>query len=206
MATTTGHKNSLLYLTDSCSGRRFLVDTGAECSVLPITSDEIRFAQRGQDLVAANGSVIKSYGQRTISLHFGTRQFQWTFIVAAVNRPLLGADFLRANSLLVDVAGQQLVDAQSFTSIPLHRANASGLHLQAISASDNLYAKLLSEFPEITTPQFFYGKYQAWRGTFHSNESTASSRSCSTFSTTEIGTGKGRICPYGENGNCKTIK
>lgn len=154
MATTTGHKNSLLYLTDSCSGRRFLVDTGAECSVLPITSDEIRFAQRGQDLVAANGSVIKSYGQRTISLHFGTRQFQWTFIVAAVNRPLLGADFLRANSLLVDVAGQQLVDAQSFTSIPLHRANASGLHLQAISASDNLYAKLLSEFPEITTPQF----------------------------------------------------
>ena len=104
--------------------------------------------------MAANGSVIKSYGQRTISLHFGTRQFQWTFIVAAVNRPLLGADFLRANSLLVDVAGQQLVDAESFTSIPLHRANASGLHLQAISASDNLYAKLLSECPEITTPQF----------------------------------------------------
>ena len=47
MASATGQTNSLLFLRDTISGRQFLVDTGAEVSVLPATS--WIHVQRNQD-------------------------------------------------------------------------------------------------------------------------------------------------------------
>lgn len=83
-----------------------------------------------------------------------SRKYKWDFVVADVSRPLLGADFLRANSLLVDRKGKHLVDAGTYFSTPLHKAKESSPHLDAISISTDKYAKLLTEFPEITVPNF----------------------------------------------------
>ncbi len=83
---------------DKHSGRKFLVDTGAEVSVLPTTGLDTRMCQTGSSLKAANGSSIQTYGVRTIQLHLASRQYKWPFIIADVSRPLLGADFLRAHS------------------------------------------------------------------------------------------------------------
>ena len=103
MASATGQNNSLLFLRDTISGRQFLVDTGAEVSVLPATGLDMRTVQPGPSLLAANGSSIKTYGSRTFFFHFACNKYQWTFTIAEVSRPLLGADFLRSNSLLVDL-------------------------------------------------------------------------------------------------------
>ena len=46
-------------------------------------------------------------------LHFGNRRFEWDFQLAAVEQPLLGADFLRAYNLHIVVAGEQILDATS---------------------------------------------------------------------------------------------
>ena len=94
------NNNRLLYARDRVSRRHFLVDTGAEISVIPaIRADKLSINQ-GSKLTAANGSCICTFG-----LQFNKQHFQWTFTVAEVSQPLLGADFLRAHSILVDVKG-----------------------------------------------------------------------------------------------------
>ncbi|KFD60597.1 hypothetical protein M514_27230 [Trichuris suis] len=155
----TSRKVHLLYARDRNSGRRFLIDTGAELSVVPPTGMQTRTAVSTRPLAAANNSTIKTYGTCTLPLHFlPHHHFKWTFTVADVSQPLLGADFLRANSILVDVENQRLVDTKSFTSINLRRAHAvHAPHLGSIASHTSCYAKLLAKFPAITTPQFATG-------------------------------------------------
>ncbi len=72
VASAAGHNNGLLFLCDSVSKRQFLVDTGAEVSVLPATGLDMRTRQQGPPLLAANCSSIRTYGTRALSLHFAS--------------------------------------------------------------------------------------------------------------------------------------
>ena len=149
-----GRNNDLLYIADKNSGRRFLVDTGAEVSVLPVTGLDTRTVRRGPSLVAANGSAIHTYGKRNVPLFIGTKRYEWTFIIANEARPLLGADFLRANSLLVDLPGRRLVHACTFSSVPLEAAASVAPQLNAILQGENVYVRVLTQFPSLTQPTF----------------------------------------------------
>ena len=104
----------LLYLHDNLSSRNFLVDTGAAISVLPYSSTA---PCSNLSLVSADGSAIKSWDKRTLPLKFGNRRFSWSFRLAAVDRPIIGFDFLEAHNLLVDVRNRRLIDAQSHKSL-----------------------------------------------------------------------------------------
>jgi cleavage and polyadenylation specificity factor subunit 1 len=154
MAMVAGLKDCLLYVNDRKSGRRFLVDTGAEISVLPATGLNSRITSPTQPLLAANGSSIKTYGKYNLNLHLRTGDYNWDFIVADVTRPLLGADFLRAHSLLVDLNTKQLVDANTFSSTPLIHTSLAAPHLGSIINPTDKYALLIAKFPAITNPQF----------------------------------------------------
>jgi hypothetical protein len=80
----------------------------------------------------------------TTKLHLEPHQYKWDFIVADVSRPLLGANFLCASSLLVDLNGKHLVDAESYFSIPLHKIQETAPHLDSIySHSPTCCAQLL---------------------------------------------------------------
>ena len=59
---------------------------------------------------------IPSWRDRLIPLQFGNRCFEWSFRLAAVDQPLLGADFLRAFNLLADMGGEQIFRRFIFTS------------------------------------------------------------------------------------------
>ena len=155
VAEVAGHNiNRLFYTRDRVSRRRFLVDTGAEVSVLPATRADKYSNKQGVKLTAANESRIGTFGKCTISLHFDKQHFQWTFTVADVSQPLLGADFLRAHSLLVDVKGQQLIDSSDFTLIGVRSVTTTALQLDSIASANDDFAKLLAKFPDITTPAF----------------------------------------------------
>lgn len=91
---------------------------------------------------------------RKLSLHFASNTYLWNFIIADVTRPLLGADFLCSNSLLVDLKGKRLMDAATYHTAPLSSTRAPAPHLDAISSSTDQYNMLLPEFPDITTPNF----------------------------------------------------
>ena len=76
MASAIGLNDSLLFVWDKNSGRRFLVDTGAEVSILPATGLDTRIGQSGPALKAANGSTIRTYGVRTVLLRFASSQYE----------------------------------------------------------------------------------------------------------------------------------
>ena len=64
-------------------------------------------------LTAANGSKIGTYGYHPLTLDLGfARLFKSEFIVTEVAFPILGADFLRARRLLVDLRGRRLLRAE----------------------------------------------------------------------------------------------
>ena len=49
-------------------------------------------------------------GTRIIPLCFGSKSYDWKFHLAPVSTPILGADFLRHNHLLVDIAGGRVLE------------------------------------------------------------------------------------------------
>ncbi len=115
----------LVYLQDTESKQKFLVDTGAAVSVLPHTS---RAPSSGTSLTGADGKSIPSWGTVKKILTFGLRTFLCSFILAAVSKPILGMDFLASNRLLVDPSSRQVLDADSLCPLsePASPAAAPG--------------------------------------------------------------------------------
>ena len=103
-------------MKDDISGHRFLVDSGALVSVFPALGRDTRFHRPSALLEAVNGSTIRTYGHKQITLSINGRKYVWQFMVADMTQPLLGADFLCSNTLMVDVKGQRLVDPTTYTS------------------------------------------------------------------------------------------
>ena len=145
--------NSLFFVRDHQSGQKYLVDTGAEVSVLPASAVDRRQGTKGRPLSAANGSTINTFGTRKVQLQLCGRTYEWSFIIAAVERPLLGADFLRRTGLLVDVRGCQLINAEDFSSTPLTMATRCLIQGLTQDAGD-CYKRLLAKFPSLSKPTF----------------------------------------------------
>ena len=156
-AATTGiGSKALFHVWDSLSKRKFLVDTGAEISVVPATRFDWLNGHTGASLLAANGSQISTFGTRTLTIQIPEGVFRWAFVVASVSQPLLGADFLRAHSLLVDVKHHRLVNTQLFANAPVEIAAEPDTppSINTFSWRENVFAKILTQFPMITSPQF----------------------------------------------------
>ncbi|XP_069182476.1 uncharacterized protein [Procambarus clarkii] len=99
---------TLLYISDIITKRRFLVDTGAAASVLP--PPQVKPTRTpGLELRAANGTSVRTYETRALLLHFASLgSFTWTFLIADVEQPILGWDFLQHHRLIVDPTGAVL--------------------------------------------------------------------------------------------------
>ncbi|XP_057695302.1 uncharacterized protein LOC130917681 [Corythoichthys intestinalis] len=154
VAGAAGAPNQLLFVVDTLSGRKFLCDTGAQRSVVPAAPGEASVDTAGPALRSADEKPIRTYGLKTLNLRFGTQRFVWEFVVADVAFPLLGADFLCAHNLLVDILHGRLVDARTFFSIPGVRSKGEPVCLSSSLAEDNVFFRLLSEYPSLTRPTF----------------------------------------------------
>ena len=113
----------LLYVWDRKAGNKFLVDTGAQVIFFPASSHD-RHREKTEPLVAANGTRIDTFGKRCISIDLGFHKFNWYFVLADIHRPMLGADFLCSNHLLIDVYTRHRVDAETYESVPLKHDTA----------------------------------------------------------------------------------
>ena len=146
----------LFYVTDRHTKRRFLIDTGAEVSVVPPTSLDRSHPRHGFQLQAANKSTIATFGERSLTLDVGLRRTcQWIFIIADVQQPILGADFLRHFNLMVDMRHCRLLDATTNVTV-----NGIASKAQSVSPmfaqidTHSPYHPLLAEFPTITQPSY----------------------------------------------------
>ena len=141
----------LFYITDKPTGTRFLVDTGTEVSVIPPSQVERRRQADHLTLQAINNTSIATYGKRSLTPHFGLRRtFRWVFVIANVQHPILGADFLRHFSLLVDMRNHQLSDGLQVQGVRCNTKSPSPAILPWKPLST--YDTLLAEFPSITQP------------------------------------------------------
>ena len=104
------------------------------------------------NLYAANTTVIAVYKRQTIRLSLNLqRTFDWTFYVADVSQPILGADFVYHYNLLVDIRNRRLYDSARLKFAKAEYAPCSSSQISTVK-SDNPYASLLKSFPELTQP------------------------------------------------------
>ena len=153
---TAGATSRLFYVTDRTSGERFLVDTGAEVSVVPPRQGET-YSYSSSSLRAANGSHIKVYGNASRTLNIGLRRtFRWLFVVADIQFAILGIDFLQHFDLLVDPRQRRLEDRT--TQLSVHGILAETASISPIAISPQLpteFSYLLTNFPCAFQPNSF---------------------------------------------------
>ncbi|BHF77515.1 hypothetical protein SprV_0602062200 [Sparganum proliferum] len=106
------------YVCDKVTRRRFLVDTGAQISVVSPTPVDRRCPSPGLHLQAANCSPISTFGSRSLTLNIGLRQTSsWIFVIADVPHAILGSDFLAEFDFLVDCRRSCLLDRTTGLSV-----------------------------------------------------------------------------------------
>ena len=151
----------LIFLTDTLSGTKFLVDTGASLSILPFTSNA---AQSGPKLVGVQGTAIPTWGYQQKTVVFGTARFTFNFLLANVATPIIGVDFLKKFRLNVSPSLGQVIFAA--TGRPLTQESGQfpggGAAANAVGSPNNTPAtvhsvshqvqRLLQQYPGITTP------------------------------------------------------
>ena len=153
------HTHRLFKVKDKDTGHSYLVDSGAQVSVSPPTAAERKNGPlEGMLLQAANGTVIRTYGHRSVTLNLGLRRvFKWVFVIADVQQNILGADFLYHFGILVDVRNKQLIDNTTSLRVSGIAVSKNQQFPQSINIALNhlsKYNELLEEFPSVLKPDF----------------------------------------------------
>lgn len=145
------HASRRLFVFDKISGLRFLVDTGADVSVIPPhTTDKSKKATG--TLFTANGSPIATFGERAMLLNLGLRRpIRGICRIAEVPYAILGADILYAHNLVPDLHTKTLKDMETGLTV---KAKVDEAVLTEISSFDKTIpvAEILAEYTEIIKP------------------------------------------------------
>ncbi len=143
----------LVHVLDELSNRRFLCDTGASYSVFPFRSPE---PPSGPSLTGPDGQRILCWGERELALSFHGVSFTWIFLLADVQFPILGIDFLRHYHLVVDAAGGQLVDVRSLQAFPaaslVSRRDGGRGFFSCIGGTPPPFHQLLVDYQDVLNP------------------------------------------------------
>ena len=144
----------LFYISDRSSGLRFLIDTGAEVSVIPPSCTDRLTQPDSLVLQAANNTSIATFGKRSLTLDLGLRRsFQWVFVVAKVKHPILGADFLRHFNLTVDMGRKSLADSVTCLKVNGIATCESTLNLTILPEKPtNPFEAIVRQFPTVIQP------------------------------------------------------
>ncbi|BHF58373.1 hypothetical protein SprV_0100132500 [Sparganum proliferum] len=137
---------------------RFLVDTGAQISVVPPTAADCRFPSPGLHLQAANCFPIPTSGRLSLTLR---RSFTWTFVIVDVPREILGSHFLAEFDLLVDCRRARFPDRT--TGLPGRGLTTftTPTNLSVLDTDiDSPFRQLLLSHPKIINSQFRSGEVQ----------------------------------------------
>ncbi|GFS67974.1 transposon Tf2-11 polyprotein [Trichonephila clavipes] len=148
MAEPSKH-TSRLFLLDRKSCQKFLIVSENEICVIPPSPTMNKSPQSNFSLLAANNTKIPAYGMVRKELNLGLRRpFIWTFIIADVSSPIIGADFLKHFNLLIDLKKK---DANiSFKNILSEYPDLSNPSLISKSASHGTVHHIITTGPPVT--------------------------------------------------------
>jgi hypothetical protein len=139
----------LFFATDSISGKRFLVDTGASFSIVPHRSSS---RPSGPALRTANNIRIRCWGRRTAEVNIGGAVFSFDFLLADVRFPILGIDFMRHHQLVVDLCSERLLPRSALAQPVGGDVFTVAGQTVAPAAAVSEWDQLLAEFPAVSQP------------------------------------------------------
>ncbi|GFU97786.1 retrovirus-related Pol polyprotein from transposon opus [Trichonephila clavipes] len=142
-----------LFVKDRETGCQFLVDSGADVSILIWTKTKGECQASQYKLYAANGTEIPTYGLKILTLDLGLkRPFQWPFIIAKVKRGIIGADFLQKFQLLIDLHNRKLIDGVTNLSIKGEVSTIQENNDLSTVNRASKYFNLLKSYPYLNKP------------------------------------------------------
>ena len=145
----------LLFIHDSKTKRRWLIDGGAVLSIMPPTSEQRKNGPTDARLQAANGTAIPCYGTVNEEITISDRTFHFPLTIADVKTPILGADFLACFYLAPNHRDGTLIDLQNLSTIPCQAdTTTEPCRINYVDQINNPYYKLLDQFPELSVPSF----------------------------------------------------
>jgi len=86
--------SNLIFLQNQVILSKVLVATGASASVFPHGPGSPSVPGVVIQLRTADGTSLDTNGSCCLALQFGSRMFEWDFLLAKVSMPILGSDFL----------------------------------------------------------------------------------------------------------------
>ncbi|GFS86008.1 gag-pol polyprotein [Trichonephila clavipes] len=165
MAEPSKH-TSRLFLLDRKSGQKFLIDSGSEICVIPPSPTMNKSPQSNFSLFAANNTKIPAYGMVRKELNLGLRRpFIWTFIIADVSSPIIGADFLKHFNLLIDLKKKKVGGCGNFSFHFLFFQILYSPHTILTVDANISFKNILSEYPDFSNPSLT--SKSASHGTVH---------------------------------------
>ena len=135
-------------------------------SIVPPTPQHRLAGPNAWKLQAANGSDIDCFGLSDQNVCIGDRTFYFTFIVADVTQPILGADFLAQNALAPNHRDGNLIDLNDFSTILFnpddqHKTQPSAdckssriTDINFVDQQNDPYYQLLDNYPSLSDPSF----------------------------------------------------
>ena len=160
-----------IFVRDRKARILFLVDTGADTCVYPRSRIREQVNKTDYELFAANGTRIAIYGTIMMSLDLSLRRpFEWRFVIADVQTPIIGVDFLSHYGLLVDPRNRRLLDTTTQLASKGYPASTKEMSIKTVYG-ETVYHRLLAEFPDLTRPPAF-GREKIRHAVVHHIETT----------------------------------
>ena len=98
-------------------------------------------------LTAANRTPIKAFGTQTREINISGKSYSFVFLIAQVNRPILGLDFLQAFGMSIDLHERRLVHSGIFTRFSSTSSEISGVN---VVRAPSKFLSILDGYPEVT--------------------------------------------------------
>ena len=93
---------------------------------------------------AVNNTSIPVYGTVTLELNLGLRRpFLWTFLIADIDRPILGIDFLSHFDLLISPFRRIVIDQETGLEVKCEVEYSPSSELSAIPPTNDEFYSLL---------------------------------------------------------------
>ena len=155
------HQSPRLFMKDILSLIVYLIDCGSDVSALPKKYCQRLDNEIEYSLQSVNGQTIKVYGIKTITIDLGFgKKFVWNVIVADIQSPILGADFLKHFDLLPDLARSRLIHNPSLISVEgVKKSTAqASIHLISLEHANNNVKNLFEQHPNLQKPPRYQEK------------------------------------------------
>ena len=114
------------------------------------------------NLFALNNAEVKTFGKCMLSIDIGLKSYpriDWSFVVTDSNIAILGADFLYAHNLMIDLKSKRLIEQDNYASeefdsnvkFDFISKPAPEIVFKDQCTNPELYSELVSDYPNLLT-------------------------------------------------------